>query len=106
MPAFFPVLEAWAVGCPVLTSDLRGIREPCADAALLVDPRSVESIAEGIRRLWTDASLRATLAERGRKRSAAYTPEDYRRRLLEILEEAKRRVRAQQEEAGHGGRTR
>jgi glycosyltransferase involved in cell wall biosynthesis len=51
MPTFFgptniPVLEAWALGCPVLTSDIRGIREQVQDAALLADPRSIESIAE------------------------------------------------------------
>jgi glycosyltransferase involved in cell wall biosynthesis len=81
MPTFFgptniPVLEAWAFGCPVLTSDIRGVREQAGDAALLVDPRSVESIADAIRRLWTDDNLSVTLAERGRQRLAAYTPGD------------------------------
>src|SRR4029453_16568851 len=52
-PTIIPVLEAWAFGCPVLTSDIRGIREQVGDAALLVDPRSIESIADGIYRLWT-----------------------------------------------------
>lgn len=99
MPTFFgptniPVLEAWAFGCPVLTSDIRGIREQAGDAAILVDPRSVEAIADGLYRLWTDGDLRRTLANRGRQRLAACTPEDYRRRLIEIVEEAKARVRA------------
>jgi glycosyltransferase involved in cell wall biosynthesis len=97
MPTFFgpaniPVVEAWAVGCPVLTSDIRGVREQAGEAAVLVDPRSVEAIADGVRRLVTDAPLRADLAERGRRRMAEYTPDDYRRRLREILGEAKRRV--------------
>ena len=99
MPTFFgptniPVLEAWTFGCPVLTSDIRGIREQVADAAVLADPRSVESIAEGIYRLWTDEKLRRTLADAGRRRLSAYTPDDFRNRLLEILEEAKDRVRS------------
>lgn len=97
MPTFFgptniPVLEAWAYGCPVLTSDIRGIREQVQDAAMLVDPRSSETIADGIYRLWTDERLRANLSERGRRRLAAYTPEDYRRTLRQILAEAKARV--------------
>lgn len=97
MPTFFgptniPVLEAWAFGCPVLTSDIRGIQEQVGDAAILVDPRSEEALADGIYRLWTNQSLRQTLAERGQRRLASYTPEDYRRRLIEILEEAKARV--------------
>jgi glycosyltransferase involved in cell wall biosynthesis len=99
MPTFFgptniPVLEAWAFGCPVLTSDIRGIREQVADAAVLVDPRSVESIAEGIYRLWTDEKLRLTLTEAGRRRLSSYTPDDFRNRLIEILDEAKDRVRS------------
>jgi glycosyltransferase involved in cell wall biosynthesis len=98
MPTFFgptniPVLEAWAYGCPVLTSDIRGIREQVGDAGVLVDPRSVESIAEGIHRLWTSKSLAQTLVQRGYQRLGEYTPADYRQRLIEILEEAKIRVR-------------
>jgi glycosyltransferase involved in cell wall biosynthesis len=94
MPTFFgptniPVLEAWAFGCPVLTSDIRGIREQAGDAAVLVDPRSVDGIADGMHRLWTDEALRATLSQRGRDRLALYTPADFRLRLAAILEEAK-----------------
>ncbi|HEX8474370.1 MAG TPA: glycosyltransferase family 1 protein [Pyrinomonadaceae bacterium] len=94
MPTFFgptniPVLEAWAFDCPVLTSDIRGIREQAGDAALLVNPRSVEELAEGIRRLWTDENLRQTLTAQGRRRLATYSYRDYCRRLGEIIEEAK-----------------
>jgi glycosyltransferase involved in cell wall biosynthesis len=98
MPTFFgptniPVLEAWALGCPVLTSDIRGIREQVQNAAVLADPRSVESIAEGISRLWNDKPLAEDLVRRGRQRLSAYTPADYRQRLIEILEEGKIRSR-------------
>jgi len=98
MPTFFgptniPILEAWALDCPVLTSDIRGVREQVGDAGLLVDPRSVEAIAEGIYRLWTDEALRRALVERGRQRLARYTPEDFRRRLAHIIQEANERVR-------------
>jgi len=100
MPTFFgptniPVLEAWAFGCPVLTSDIRGVREQVGDAALLADPTSVEAIADGIHRLWTDPELGRTLSDLGRRRLAAYTPEDYLRRLIEIIGEGKERVRSE-----------
>jgi glycosyltransferase involved in cell wall biosynthesis len=90
MPTFFgptniPPLEAWAFGCPVLCSDIRGIREQIGDAGLLVPPRSTEAIAEGMYRLWTDRHLRHQLAARGRRRLAEYTPEDFRRRLADII---------------------
>lgn len=100
MPTFFgptniPILEAWSHGCPVLTSDIRGVRDQAGDAAMLVDPRNVEAIAEGMRSLWTDENLRGDLVARGTRRIALYTADDYRARLYEILNEAKDRVRRQ-----------
>ena len=97
MPTFFgatniPPLEAWAFGCPVITSGIRGIREQMGDAAILVDPRSAHSIAEGVHRLVTSKETSELLAQKGRARLASYTPADYRRRLIEILEEAKGRL--------------
>lgn len=99
MPTFFgptniPVLEAWALGCPVLTSDIRGVREQAGDAALLADPRSEEEIADAVDKLWTDAALRRELAARGRRRLTLYSRDDYRARLKEIVEEAKTLARA------------
>ena len=98
LPTFFgptniPVIEAWAMGVPVLTSDIRGIREQSGDAAVMVDPRSVESIAEGIASLWLDDALRARLAVAGRSRRESYGPDEYRRRLADILDEAAVRLR-------------
>jgi glycosyltransferase involved in cell wall biosynthesis len=97
MPTFFgptniPVLEAWQCGCPVITSDIRGIREQTGDAGVLVDPESTESIAAGIIQLWTSEDLRASLIVRGRKRLAEYTDADFRNRLETILDEARTRV--------------
>ena len=44
----FPVLEAMACGTPVLTSNLTSLPELVADAAVLVDPRSTEAVAEAL----------------------------------------------------------
>jgi glycosyltransferase involved in cell wall biosynthesis len=94
MPTFFgptniPVLEAWALGCPVLTSDIPGIREQVGDAGVLVDPRRVDELADGIRRLWSDEALRLALAQRGTRRLALYGPADFRERLLAALRSAR-----------------
>jgi glycosyltransferase involved in cell wall biosynthesis len=94
MPTFFgptniPVLEAWRFGCPVITSDIRGIREQVGNAAVLVDPKSVEAIADGIQKIWTDAQFSLALAANGRHRLSSYTPADFRNRLVNIIEEAK-----------------
>jgi glycosyltransferase involved in cell wall biosynthesis len=97
MPTFFgptniPVIEAWHFDVPVITSDLRGIREQVEDAAVLVDPESSMSIAGGIRRVLEDATLRTELVANGHKQLAAYTHEDYLARVAEVLSEAKRRI--------------
>ncbi len=46
-----PPLEAMLYGIPVLTSDNTAMRELCAGKAILVDPVSIEGIAEGISKL-------------------------------------------------------
>lgn len=68
-----PVLEAMAVGIPVLTSRVGATREVAADAAVLIDPTDTGSIAEGLLRLLVDAPLRETLALRGRRRSEDFS---------------------------------
>ncbi len=60
-----PVLDAMARGLPVLTSDRSALPEVAGDAALLVEPDRVDSIAEGLVRLTQDAELRADLTRKG-----------------------------------------
>ncbi|MDY7077799.1 MAG: glycosyltransferase family 1 protein [Chloroflexota bacterium] len=60
-----PVLEAQACGTPVLTSNVSSLPEAAGDAALMVDPYDVESLAAGLNRLLTDEPLRHELRERG-----------------------------------------
>jgi alpha-1,3-rhamnosyl/mannosyltransferase len=67
-----PVLEAMASGAPVLTSNVTALPEIAGDAALLVDPHSVDAILDGMTRLGRDEVLRRDLAARGRGRAAAF----------------------------------
>lgn len=60
-----PILEAQAVGRPVLTSDLSPMREVSGGGALLVDPFSVADIRSGLLRLMEDAGLREGLVSAG-----------------------------------------
>jgi glycosyltransferase involved in cell wall biosynthesis len=91
-PTNIPVLEAWAFGCPVITSNIRGIREQAGDAAILVDPHSVESIADGIYKVWTNDGVYRALIDKGRQRLSRYRPDDFSRRLAAIIDEAKERL--------------
>jgi glycosyltransferase involved in cell wall biosynthesis len=78
LPSFYegfglPPIEAMAVGCPVLVSDIPALRETCGDAALYCDPHAPGDIARQLRAMLADSVLRARLVERGRLRAARFT---------------------------------
>ncbi len=60
-----PLLEAMACGTPVLTSNVTAMPEIAADAALLVDPTSIEQISDGLRQIVSDNSLQKWLRVKG-----------------------------------------
>src|SRR5205823_13487978 len=68
-----PVLEAMALGAPVVTSGISSLPEVGGDAAEYVDPFDVESIAAGLRRVLSDRALRERLAQAGPRRAAAFS---------------------------------
>ena len=76
-----------AAGAPVLTSDRGALPEVSGDAALVVDPSSVEAITEGLGKLTADEGLREAMASRGLTRSALFTWEEAARRTWEVYEE-------------------
>ena len=93
MPSLFesfglPIVEAMASGCPVVTSNCFGAKEIAADAAVLVEPTSVDSIVEGLERVLGDEILRAQLIERGDQRSRSFTWQRCAEQTLRVLENA------------------
>lgn len=81
-----PVAEAMACGCPVVTSNVSSLPEVAGDAAVLVDPGSVEAIAAGIAALWTDEARRGDLARRGQERARGFTWERAARATAAVYE--------------------
>jgi len=71
-----PVIEAMASGVPVITSsaDSTGavMAEVAGDAALTVNPESVEAITDSMEKLTSDTALHAHLRERGLIRAGLY----------------------------------
>ena len=65
----FPVAQAMAAGVPVLTLNVSALPEIAGEAALLVDPRSVNEIREGLHRLLLYPNICAAMAQRGRERA-------------------------------------
>jgi len=70
-----PILEAQAVGRPVLTSNLSSMPEVAGDAACLVDPYQVEEIRNGIVKIICDDEYRNELIKRGFENIKRYNPE-------------------------------
>ncbi len=82
----FPVLEAMACGTPVICSFVSSLPEVTGDAALLIDPRDVESLAEAMRRLLEDEELRADLVKHGFQQVNRFSWEKCARETLAVLE--------------------
>jgi glycosyltransferase involved in cell wall biosynthesis len=68
-----PVLEAMASGGVVVTSNVSSMPEVAGDGALLVEPQSVEAIADGLTRAVQDAELRESIRARGLARAREFT---------------------------------
>lgn len=61
-----PVLEAMRAGTAVITSNTSALPEVAGDAALLVNPGSIEEIASAYEKIYSNASLRNSLIEKGK----------------------------------------
>ena len=91
MPTFFgpsniPYLEAFYLDCPVITSNIRGIREQVKDAAILVNPNSPEDLAKAIFKLLNDEELRNRLIKNGHKVLDSWTYSDFSNELNRLVD--------------------
>ena len=68
-----PLLDCFTAKVPVLSGNRTSIPEVAGDAALLVDPYSIEAIAEGIQTLIHDDAQRRELVRRGSERVQQFT---------------------------------
>jgi glycosyltransferase involved in cell wall biosynthesis len=89
-PAFaegfgMPVAEAMASGVPVITSNTSSLPEVAGDAALLVDPQSVDALHAALQRLLDEPALRREQALRGLRQVERFTWEASARALLARL---------------------
>lgn len=60
-----PVLEAMACGCPVVTTREGSLGELAENAAFFVDGYDIDSIAEGINRVYGDEKIQKDLSAKG-----------------------------------------
>lgn len=69
-----PILEANAVGRPIITSNILSMPEVAGDAACLVDPCNVLEIRAGILRIINDKAYRETLIQNGFSNAHRFDP--------------------------------
>jgi glycosyltransferase involved in cell wall biosynthesis len=81
-----PPLEAMSVNCPVVAADRYGTKDVSGDAAVLVDPEDVDSIAEGMRRIVEEPGLKQRLITAGRARASQFTWQRCARQTIGVLE--------------------
>ncbi len=69
----FPPLEAMACGCPVVCSKAGSLPEVAGDAAVMVNPESVTSIAQGILQVLNDPACKIDLQRKGLEQAKRFT---------------------------------
>jgi glycosyltransferase involved in cell wall biosynthesis len=82
-----PLVEAMAVGCPVVCSNTTSIPEVVGDAAVVVEPLDSRGFAQAIHSIMTDAKLRADLSDRGRSRARLFSTGKTAEGHLRVFEE-------------------
>jgi glycosyltransferase involved in cell wall biosynthesis len=82
-----PVVEAQAMGRPVVTSDRSPMSDVAGGAASLVDPLDVGSIRAGVRRIIEDRAYREKLVGAGLRNVERFSPETVSRAYASVYDE-------------------
>ena len=81
------VLEAMACGTPVVAARACSLPEVAGDAALMVDPYDVVSLADAMYRVLTDGGLQSRLRQRGLERVGSFSWQSTAESISMLLDE-------------------
>ena len=80
-----PILEAFAMRRPVMTSKVSSMPEVAGDAAFLVNPEKVEELSVGLKRLAADGLLVTKLIKKGEERYPLFNWEKAAKETYNVL---------------------
>lgn len=81
-----PVLEAMQCGTPVIASNRSSIPEVAGNAAILVDPDSIDAMADALRRLLGDPGMQREMSRSGILQAKTFTRERFNREIARALD--------------------
>ena len=84
-PTNIPPLEAIALSCPVIVSDVYAAKEQLGDSALYFNPRDIEDIGSKILLLINNKKLRENLIKKGLIKSSEYSQNEFRKIILDSI---------------------
>jgi len=87
-----PLIEAFACGVPVISSNISSIPEVVGNAGILVDPYNVRTIKEAIYGLLKDKNLRSELRKRGLQRAKYFSKERLAFGMMEAYKETDQKI--------------
>lgn len=82
----FPLLEAMACGCPVISSNTSSMPEVCGEAALYFTPTNRKEMSLSIEKLVFDNKLRQDLREKGLVRAKQFSWEQTAQALKTLID--------------------
>jgi glycosyltransferase involved in cell wall biosynthesis len=80
-----PVLEAMAAGCPVILGNNSSLCEVAGNAGLYVNVEDVSDIADGLRNIIANPSLKEALVKRGQQQAALFSWEITANKTIQFL---------------------
>jgi glycosyltransferase involved in cell wall biosynthesis len=87
----FPVLEAMACGCPVITSNTSSLPEVVGKAGIMVDPYNTDSLTQAMRQVLTDSELSNNMIRKGLAQAKRFSWEKTARETLEVYNKVENR---------------
>jgi glycosyltransferase involved in cell wall biosynthesis len=87
-----PIVEAFQCGVPVITSNVTSMPEVAGNAAILVNPFSVDEITQAMVQMHGDEALRKDLIAKGSTRSGLYNWDDSAEKFWRVIEQTVNRT--------------